>query len=627
MFVRAQRYRTVAGPAAVLFVGALLLALPGGALPLAMTKENVQKKAVIIKHNAKLYAKASGEDGKQAEFMQIYFLLEGGESSGRAPVTHGPNKPDPDGWLERSSFTEWNTLQMINFEPQSGRDLARIFEDAGCAESFGRSGTPGSCKELGSEPQRTGTKTDNYSLLVPVIQRDRDNYQGGFVRVTASGPVVKPQSDAETGTVTTTRSKLGYDLVLVVDSTASMEKWFRPTTQALDSFISTVKQQIGTGERQTPFRVGLLLYRDRKLVPDCDIGFLFRWEVELTEDIGAVSRALGTARDATPCGSDEAPEAVYDALNRAVLDPKWNDGHFKVVLLVGDAPPHPPTNKDKNPLKLDVDAITKESEPRNVRIMAFKIGPADEEEFKALALSVKEDVRGRYRAIVPDPMAAAYKEALLSALNEEWKLLTAGNQAVQAGITKQRAQADPKIFEKTGIDVSKYDIPIIIANLPPGSAGAGAPEFVRGWVPREIKKKRAVGEYIFMPKTSLQLFVNVIDSIALASLEGKTEGGESFIKSLRSSLATMLNVQPDDLFRSGESLDRMMAKAQILPFKTTVFTFTAEEVNAWKPAEFERLNKILSEKVTVLREYHQKPGNTRMFGNKAHVYVPRDLFP
>ena len=28
-----------------------------------------------------------------------------------------------------------------------------------------------------------------------------------------------------------------------------------------------------------------------------------------------------------------------------------------------------------------------------------------------------------------------------------------------------------------------------------------------------------------------------------------------------------------------------------------------------------------------LREFTQKPGNVRMFGDKAHVYVPRDLFP
>lgn len=595
-----------------------------GAMPPAMTKENVQKKAVIISQDAKLFAKSSGTDGKKADFMQIFFLLEG-EAGGRVPVTNGPGKPDPDGWLAKESFAEWNTLQMINFEPQSGRELVRIFSDAGCAEKFGLSGAPGQCEELGSEPQRTGKQRDDYSLLIPVMERKMDNYRGGFVRIADSGPVVKPKTDGEKGGgQKAASSQLGYDLIIVVDATASMEQWFRPTTQALDEFISTVKQQIGSGELKTPFRVGLLLYRDRKAVPDCDIGYLFRWEAELTEDIPAVSRSLAGAEEAS-CGSDEVAESVYDALSRAMQDPKWNDGHFKVVLLVGDAPPHPPANKDKNPLGLDVDDITKMMEERNVRLMAFKLGLADDAEFKAMALSGNDAVQGRFRALEPD--SAAYKNALLAALSEEWQLLTARNQAVAAGINQQQAQQDPTIFAKKGIEVDKYDIPIIIANLPPGSASSGAPEFVQGWVPKKIKQKLAMGEYVFLSKSVLQRFANVIETIALAAQDGATEGGESFIKSLRTSLATMLNVAPDDLFRSGESLDSMMEKADILPFKTTVFTFTAEEVNAWKPADFQRLNKILAEKTTTLREYGQKPSNTRMFGDKPHVYVPRDLFP
>jgi hypothetical protein len=373
---------------------ALAAAAPGHALPLAMTKEKVQKKAVIVTQDAKIFDKATGPAAKKADFMQLFFLLEG-EQGGRVPVTRSPSKADPDGWLERASFAEWNTLQMINFEPQSGRELARIFDNAGCAEQFGRSGQPGSCKELGSEPQRTGKQKDNYSLLVPVLARSGENYQGGFVRVSAAGPVVKPGTDLEAGVATKGGGRLGYDLVLVIDSTASMQQWFRPTTQALDGFITSVQQQIGGGELKTPFRVGLLLYRDRKLpsgtlsalLPGagCDIEYLFRWESELTDDIAAVTRALAGAREAG-CGSDEAPESVYDALSRAVQDPKWNDGHFKVVLLVGDAPPHPPSNKDKNPLGLDVDAVTKEIEQRNIRIMSFKIGLSDDAEFKALAL-------------------------------------------------------------------------------------------------------------------------------------------------------------------------------------------------------------------------------------------------
>jgi hypothetical protein len=603
----------------------VLLASPVVGMSPAMTKENVQKKAVIISQSATLFTKSSGTDGKKVNFMQIFFLLEG-EVGGRVPVTIAPGKEVLDGWLARDSYVEWNSLQMIDFEPQSGRELVRIFAEAGCAEQFGRAASPGACEVLGSEPQRSGKQRDDYRLLIPVMERQGENYRGGFVRVGDSGRVVKPQTDLEAGGSRKQSSgRLGYDLVLVVDSTASMQEWFRPTTQALEEFISSVKQRTGSGELKSPFRAGLLFYRDRKIGTECKIEYLFRWGAELTEDIAAVGRSLSSAEE-EKCGSDEAPEAVYDALNRAVQDPKWNDGHLKVVILVGDAPPHEPGNKEKNPLGLDVASVTKLSEERNIRLMSFKIGLADEAEFKALALSVKDKVQGRFRAIEPGNQAA-YKKALLSALNEEWELLMAANEAVDKQITKEDALKDPSVFEQKGIDVDSYDIPIIIANLPPGSTGSGAPEFVQGWVPKKIKQQLAMGEYVFMNKSALTRFCNVIENVALAAQDGRTEGGDAFISSLRNSLATMLSMQEDQVFRSGESLNSMMQKAELLPFKTTVLSFTAEEVNAWKPADYERLNKVLSEKTIALREFAQKPSNSRMFGDKPHIYVPRDLFP
>jgi hypothetical protein len=589
----------------------------------ARTEENVQRKAVVVAHEATLFTEARGQGGTEAPFMQVYFLLEGAEAGTRVPVSFEPNDNEADGWLERRSFAEWNSLQMVNFVSQSGRELAKIFADAGCAERFGLTGEAAGCEVLGSEPLRSGRTRDDYALLVPVFERQGDTYQGGFVRVNAEGPVVRPQAE-KTGPVKSESAKLGYDLVLVVDATRSMEQWFRPTNGALRNFIRTLKSQIGNGEVATPFNVGLLFYRDRKATQDCDIGYLTHWAVDLTADVEAVASALEKAQEAK-CGSDEIAEAVYDALNRAIQDPQWKDGHFKVVLLVGDAPPHPSSSTEKNPLGFTVDAVTKMSEERNLRFLTFKIGVGDADEFRDLAFRGSEKVQGRFRALEPDP--AAYERALLTALQEEWQLLDKANQVYQAGLGAHELQQDPGAAQAAGIDLDAYELPIIIANLPPSSAGNMAQEFVEGWVPRTINKKLAVSEYVFMVKRDVQLFVNVIETIALRAQDGIDEGSDAFLGSLRSSLAQMLNVKPEELFRSGETLDGMMRKARVLPFRTTVLSITADEVNTWKPADFERLNKILAEKTELLRAHVQKPGNQRLFGNTPHVYVPRDLFP
>lgn len=605
-----------------LFVTALATDL--SALPVAKAQGGIQRKVVVIRHGAKLYQRSQGDDGKDAAFMSLYFLLEG-QQAGRVPVTVAPGKDQPDGWLAKEGVVEWNTLQMINFEPQSGRELTRIFKEAPCAEEFGLTGQPGRCEELGSEPKRTGKAKDNYNLLVPVFGRDRDNYRGGFVRVTADGPSVKPQAgNPDRGSGAPGGSaRVGYDLILVVDATASMEKWFRPTTEALESFVDSVRQEIGSGELRTPFHVGLLLYRDRKRIQDCDIGFLVRWEADLTADVPSVVRTLNSA-ERTTCSSDEEAEAVLDGLSRALQDPKWNDGSFRVVLLVGDAPPHAPSDPDKNPLKLSTEDIAKLAEERNVRFLTFKIGPNDSDDFKALAFNVKEANKGRFRVIEqgePD----VYKQQLLAALREEWKLVMEANRLASQGVSASQLASDPNLAR--ALDIDAFDLPIIVANLPATSGGTPPPEFVEGWVPRKVKGKLAVGEYIFLAKTQASNFANIVDTIANAAEEGRREGADAFIQNLRNSIAAMLGVPPDDVFRPGESLEGMLEKAEILPFKTQVLAFSAEEVNAWKPADFERLNKLLSEKVKVLRDYVQRPSHARLFGDKSFVYVPRDLFP
>jgi hypothetical protein len=242
-------------------------------------------------------------------------------------------------------------------------------------------------------------------------------------------PALEPgEIDPET-TPLTEACPLGYDLVLVMDTTTGMQPWLLEAADALASFVDSVQR--GCSASRTPFRMGLLFYRDRKFGTDCDLEYLFRWEAELTTDVAAVTRALARAQEAD-CHSDEPAESVYDALNRAILDPDWEDGHLKVVLLVGDAPPHPPSDKVKNPLGLDGDAIRKMAEVRNVRLMSFGIGAAAGAEFKALALATREEVKGRFRAIDTDDRGAL-RAAVLSLLGDEWELLTKSNQAVAAG--------------------------------------------------------------------------------------------------------------------------------------------------------------------------------------------------
>src|SRR5207248_666663 len=102
------------------------------------------------------------------------------------------------------------------------------------------------------------------------------------------------------------------------------------------------------------------------------------------------------------CGSDETEEAVFDAVNRALLDPAWKDGSLRVVVVIGDADPHWDTSaanyEKKNPLHLTTEGLQKLADQKNVRFITIRIAAPMEgaTQFERLALDRHEALKGRF---------------------------------------------------------------------------------------------------------------------------------------------------------------------------------------------------------------------------------------
>ncbi len=617
------------------------------------TRFNVQKKAVIIKHDAKLFKNATGYRGKKARFMQVYFMMKPVRRSriyyrrnsvraNRVPVSKRPYKTGrPDGWLDKNAFVEWNTLQMIKLEPQSGRKLANIFENEHCAELFGKNGRVYSgCQILGSEPNRFISKT-NFQLLIPVFEKARKNYQGGFIRVYEKDSTVQaapasfqtPKSHRQSGHQ---RGRLGYDILFVVDSTASMGPYFNQTKKVLQTFIKQLQKSVNGKNR--PLRVGVLFYRGRKdHIASCNMGYLTKWGHHLTKDVNHVIKALASEKEAT-CSSKDKQAAVLDGLNRVLNNQHWEDNHFKSIILVGNTQPYPVYAR-KNPMRLSAYLINKIARKKNIRLITFKLGDEDRT-FKRLALDTVAANRGRYYNLpLQKNNTQTFNKNLFKAMTDEWRMLAIAQNMVddtrrentpakRRGATTVDLLNDPTFRRK--YNLTQYEALIIRARLPnttTAQAAKMAPEFVKGWIPQDIQNQSAVGEFIFMDRFSLKKLANTLGSLAEAALIGQQEGGVAFISTVRNVLAAQTRVPTNRLFRSGESLAGTLQKAQILPFRTDILTFTAQEVNTWKPADYRRINTILKEKVKVLGEFMGNPRNIHYFGNTPHLYVPRAFFP
>ena len=117
----------------------------------------------------------------------------------------------------------------------------------------------------------------------------------------------------------------GLDVVFVIDSTGSMG-WLlgevKDRVRALSSWIRTLVPVT---------RFGVVVYRDED-----DPEYVTQIQ-PLTLNIGRVRRFLD---DVEAHGRGDIPEAVHAGLEVAVSDARWKSDSRRVIIVLGDAPPH-----------------------------------------------------------------------------------------------------------------------------------------------------------------------------------------------------------------------------------------------------------------------------------------------
>ncbi|MBA3564067.1 MAG: VWA domain-containing protein, partial [Gammaproteobacteria bacterium] len=118
------------------------------------------------------------------------------------------------------------------------------------------------------------------------------------------------------------------EVVFVLDTTSSMDGLIHAAKEKIWSIATTM----ASAQPAPVIRMGLVGYRDR------DDQYVTR-TVDLSKDLDSVYAAL---MDFQTGGGGDTPESVNEALHAAIHDISWSQDPqaYKVVFLVGDAPPH-----------------------------------------------------------------------------------------------------------------------------------------------------------------------------------------------------------------------------------------------------------------------------------------------
>ncbi len=115
------------------------------------------------------------------------------------------------------------------------------------------------------------------------------------------------------------------DLVICLDTTASMEPYMKDVKAKLAALVREKTARFKN------FRIGLMLFKD--YWPD---EYITR-KVPFTSDLGRFDEYL---KGITAYGGMDIPEAVHEGLYAAATEFDWKASK-RLVILVGDAPPHP----------------------------------------------------------------------------------------------------------------------------------------------------------------------------------------------------------------------------------------------------------------------------------------------
>lgn len=118
------------------------------------------------------------------------------------------------------------------------------------------------------------------------------------------------------------------EVVFVLDTTGSMDGLIHAAKEKIWSIATTM----ASAQPAPVIRMGLVGYRDR------GDQYVTR-TVDLSKDLDSVYAAL---MDFQTGGGGDTPESVNEALHAAIHDISWSQDPqaYKVVFLVGDAPPH-----------------------------------------------------------------------------------------------------------------------------------------------------------------------------------------------------------------------------------------------------------------------------------------------
>lgn len=321
-----------------------------GAFECLTTPNGIPRKVIVKVENASAFESPdfSGQP-KPLKFFRKYFVFK--EQAGKGYLVGEATVRDSTvGWVKAEHVMPWNHEQALFFinKQGNGRVPVKLWMDR---REIGRADAPYFEEDLSvretTEPFAILQK-DGSAVRVAFLWDKQGPLQAASVggldvpnAQTVAGEEIKRGSDGSRPVNTSGGKALErvkadlrrMDIVLVMDVTSSMGPYMQAVKQRMTQMVDQLAS-LGSADFPVEARIGVVAYRD---YADARTSFTTR-RLDLSTDRGKVSRFLAELQPAS-VGKDKY-EAVFEGLSDAIERMSWGANSHKVMILVGDAPPH-----------------------------------------------------------------------------------------------------------------------------------------------------------------------------------------------------------------------------------------------------------------------------------------------
>lgn len=119
--------------------------------------------------------------------------------------------------------------------------------------------------------------------------------------------------------------KVGVDLVLLIDTTNSMQSIIDDVKNQVRAFVANLQEMVPAS------RVAVVAYRDK------GDEYVTKW-VDFSFKTDKVQNFVANLR---ADGGGDYPEAVYEAVDAAMTELSWRKSARRIMIIIGSSPPHP----------------------------------------------------------------------------------------------------------------------------------------------------------------------------------------------------------------------------------------------------------------------------------------------